>query len=131
MITAEPIAVGSYNLTGIANIREIVGSINQSIILMQNGRDEQIAEILKDIGGAIITSPHMDKQACQTAMEILRTLAWEASLPSTERQLGIVKAELAYMPVLLKTNPGVLSYFEACLADLRKFFKISDINPGV
>jgi hypothetical protein len=125
MIIAEPIAVGSYNLTGIANIREIVGSINQSIILMQNGRDEQIAEILKDIGGAIITSPRMDEEARQTAMEILRTLAWEASLPSAERQLGIVKAELAYMPVLLKTNPDVLSYFEARLGDLRKFFKIS------
>ena len=131
MIIAEPIAVGSYNFTGIANIREIVGSINQSIILMQNGRDEQIAEILKNIGRAIITSPHMDKQACQAAMEILRTLAWEGSLPSTERQLGIVKAELAYMPELLSTDPDVLSYFEARLTDLRKFFKLFDINPGL
>jgi hypothetical protein len=124
MIFAEPIGLGTYNLTGIGNIREIVGSINKSIILMQNGRDEQIAGILKDIGKAIVTSPHMDKQACQTAMEILRTLAWEASLPSEERQLGIVKAELAYMPMLLSTTPDILNYFEAHSEDLRKFFKI-------
>ena len=125
MTMAEPITVGAYNLTGIANLREIVGSINQSIILMQNGRDGQIAEILKDIGEAIIASSHLDKNACQAAIEILRTLAWEASLPSAERQLGIVKAELAYMPVLLSRNPDVLNLFEARLGDLRKVFKIS------
>ena len=125
MTMAEPINVGTYNFTGIANLHEIVGSINQSIILMQNGEDGQIAEILKDIGEAVIKSPRMDKNACQAAIEILRTLAWEASLPSAERQLGIVKADLAYMPVLLSRNPDVLNLFEARVGDLRKFFKIS------
>jgi len=125
MNIAEPVTVGSYNLTGIENIREIVGRLNQSIVLMQNGRDEQIAEILKDIGEAIIRNPQMDKYACQAAMEILRNLAWEASLPSAERRLGIVKADLAYMPMLLSTNPDVLNYFEVHQGDLRNFFNIS------
>ena len=67
----------------------------------------------------------MDKYACQAAMEILRNLAWEASLPSAERRLGIVKADLAYIPMLLSTNPDVLNCFEAHQAELRNFFNIS------
>jgi len=125
MNISEPISVGSYNLTGIQNIREIVGRINQSIVLMKNGRDDQIADILKDIGEAIIRSPQIDTHSCQTAMEILRNLAWEASLPSADRRLGIVKADLAYMPMLLGTNPSVLNCFEVHQGDLRNFFNIS------
>jgi hypothetical protein len=67
MISEEPIAVGSYNLTGAANLRQIVSSINRSIILIQNGRYEHIAEILKDIGKAIVTSPHANEYACHSA----------------------------------------------------------------
>jgi hypothetical protein len=123
MIEAKPITVGVYNRTGIANIREIVGNINQSIILIQNGGDDQIADILKDIGEAVITDPSMEQHARQTAIEILRMLAWEASVPPAERRLGMAKAALTFMPMYL--SPHVLNYFGAHVENLRKFFKIS------
>jgi hypothetical protein len=53
-------------------------------------------------------------------------LGWEASLPSAERHLGIVKAELAYLPMLLHSDLNVLNYFQAHSNDLRHFFAIPD-----
>ena len=121
----EPITIDTSDRTGISNIRWIVRNINQSITLIQDSGDEQVAEILKEIGKAVINSPRVEKQAGQAVIESLRTLAWEASLPSAERRLGIVKASLAYIPMLLSMDLDTLNYFEVHLGDLRKFFNIS------
>ena len=121
----EPIAVGRFNTTGVANIHEIVGNINRSIIILQDAGHEHMAEILKEIGRAAIMDPVLKKRVCQATIESLRTLAWEASLPCAQRHLGIVRAALEYIPVLLSDSLDVLNYYRVHLDDLREFFGIS------
>jgi len=122
----EPIAVGRLNNTGVANIHDIVGNINRSIIILQDAGHEQMAEILKEIGKAAIIDPDLKKRACQATIESLRTLAWEASLPCAQRHLGIVRAVLEYIPILLSGSPDTLNYYRVHLDDLREFFGISE-----
>lgn len=57
MAKVEPITISTSDVTGIANIREIVDDINQSINQLQKVGNEWIAEILKEIGQAYYRSP--------------------------------------------------------------------------
>ncbi len=125
MARVSLIAVGALNLTGIANLRQIVDDINQCIDLIQDSGDDRIAEILTEIGKGILQDPRLENQARQEVMENLRLLAWEASLPHMERHLGIVKAALAYIPSLLTTSLDIFNYFTVHSGDLRTFFDIS------
>jgi hypothetical protein len=119
-----PIIIGKLNVTGIANLREIVNDINQSIDQVQNAGNEQIAEILREISQAVITDPRFEKQPPQATIETLRTLAREASLAPEKRHLGTVKFGVAYLSLMLNTSLNVLDYLQVHMADLRKFFGI-------
>ncbi len=125
MARVGPITIGALNLTGIANLRQIVDDINQCIDLMKDAGDDQAAEILTEIGRGILTDARLEKQACQEALENLRMLAWEGSLPGVERHIGVVKASLAYIPSRLITSLDTFNYFQVHLADLRSFFGVS------
>ncbi len=122
MTRVGPIIIRSPKATGITNIREMVGDINRCVHRIKSAGDERIAEILTEIGQGILADPRLDNQTRQETIENLRTLAWEASIPSAQRQLGVVKAALAYIPSLLRMSPDVLNYFH--LRDLRRFFGI-------
>ncbi len=125
MARVGPITIGALNLTGIPNLLQIVDDINQCIDLMKDAGDDQPAGILTGIGQGIITDARLEKKACQEALENLRMLAWEGSLPDVERHLGLVKAALAYIPSLLVTSLDTFNYFQVHLAELRTFFGIS------
>ncbi len=124
MDRVKPITLGTLNVTGIPNIHEIVRDINQSIERMQNTRGERIAEILRELGREILTDPRMDKQEGREAIENLRVLAQEASLPSAERQLETIKDALAHVPSSLIASLDIFNYFQVHLEDLRRFFGI-------
>ena len=126
MAGAEPVSIGTLDIQRITNIHHIVGIINQSITLIQNTGNEDMAVALKEITQTIVMTSRLEKHVRQTTIEILRTLAWEASLPPAERQLGIVKAALAYIPLLLSASPDILNRFQPHLGHLRKFFDIPE-----
>jgi hypothetical protein len=77
----------------IANLFEIVGDINRCIVQLQNDGDEQVAEILRDIGVKVLMDPRMAKKERRQAIRNVRKLAWEASLPSKERKAGTARGD--------------------------------------
>jgi hypothetical protein len=124
MARVGPITIGTLNVTGIANLRQIIGDINQSIHRLQDAGGEKIAEILKDIGQAAVADPRLEKRERQATILMLRTLAHEAGVPTEERQPELVKAAIANIPSCLIGSLEILNYFLAHLEDLRKFFDI-------
>ncbi len=106
------------------DISEAASDINRCILRIQ-GDTEQVARILREIVQGILTDPGLNNRARQEIMENLRTIAWEASLASTQRQLGVVKAALAYIPSLLSQDIDVLKHFQGHLWQLRTFFGIA------
>ena len=124
MAKVEPITISTSDVTGIANIREIVDDINQSINQLQKVGNEWIAEILKEIGQAVITDPRLENQPRQATIKTLQNLAHEASLPSAKRRLGDVKFGLAYLSLMLNTSLNALNYLQVHLRDLKRFFDI-------
>lgn len=117
-----PVTIGTINVTGILNIGEIVGDINQSINQVQNAGSERIAGILKEITQAVLIDPKLEVQARQDTIENIRTVAQEASLPRERRKLGPVKAALAYVPSLISASTDLLNYFQIHAEDIRRFF---------
>jgi hypothetical protein len=89
---------------------------------IQNAGCKQMAEILSEIGQQVLADSCLENQARQETIESIRTLAWEASLPSAERDLEVVNAALAYIPSLLIPSLPIYNYFQGHLQDLRKFF---------
>ena len=124
MARARPIIVGELNVDGIANIREIVYDINQSIDQVQNAGDERIAGILKELGMVFVRDPRLQKRVRRAIIESLRTITREAALAPAERRLRVVELSLRYISILLIANRDILHHFEAHLEDLRKFFGI-------
>lgn len=119
-----PISIGTLNVTGIANLGEIIGDINQSINQVQSAGSEEIANILKELSQAVIGDPKLEKQNRQEAIENIRTLAEQASIPEGQRTMGVVKAALLYIPSLLSASTDVLNYFHINLEQIKRFFGI-------
>ncbi len=124
MLKAKPITIGTVNTTGIANLREIVDDINKSLDHLQKVGNEWVADILREIGQAVITDPRLEKQPRQAIIETLQSLAHEASLPPGKRQLGNAKFAIAYISLMLDTSLNALNYLKVHLGDLKKFFGI-------
>ncbi len=124
MANAEPITIGTVNITGIVNLLEIVDDINKNLDQLQRVGNEWVADILREIGQAVIMDPRLRNQPRQATMEVLQTLAHEASLPPANRQFGNVKFAIAYISLMLDASLNALNYLNVDLADLKKFFDI-------
>jgi len=125
MARIPPIIIG-LDVTKIENLPKVVDEINQSINRIQDAGSEKIAQILKEIGQAVVSDSHLDNRVCKVTMEILRILASEASLPSADREPEIIKTALACIPLLQSTSLDILNYFKVHLDDLREFFGIPE-----
>jgi len=128
MIRVKPSAIGMLDVSEIDGLHQILDDINHSINRIRNAGGDGTAEILKNIGQAALSNRFWDRQIAGLTVVTLRTLANEATLPPAERRLGVVRGALTYMSMLLWTSRDILEYFETHLADLRKFFGISDIQ---
>lgn len=125
----DPINVDALNATGISNFRDIVSNINRSITLIRDNGDGQIAKALEELGQLVVIAPCLEHSR-QAIIEALRTLAWEASLLPAQRQLGIVRAALDYIPLLLGVHSDVLFLCQSQLENLRGFFNKENLLPS-
>ncbi len=126
MAKAESISVAIPHVSEIADLPILVYEINQSIDRIRNAGSEGIAEILREISQAVVIDPNLRQRIRQSTMEILRTLASEASLPPVQRDLRIVNSHLLIIPALVDSSLDILNYFYMHLAELERFFGIDE-----
>ncbi len=124
MIRVEPSAISMLNASEIEVLHQVLDDISHCIYRIQNNGGERMAEILKNIAQAAISDPFLERHKAGLIIVTLRTLANEANLPPAERRLGFVRGALTYISMLLITRLDVFDYFQAHLADLKKFFGI-------
>lgn len=121
----DSITIKTLNVTGIANFGTIEGDITQNLSLVRNAGSQQIADFLEDLTQKVLADSCLERQNQQEAMENIRTISQEASLPAENRTIGVVKAALTYIPSLLSASVNLLNYFQLHLEKLKAFFNIA------
>lgn len=110
-------------ISGTVNLGTIIGNIASHVTTLRgNTQTHELAESIQGITQAVKDNNDLPDATRQEVLQNVQTLSKQAALPDSEREPGVFRAALKYIPILFSSTVSGIKIWETFGPSIERFF---------